>query len=201
VPRSFIKALYQNVKAGKYVRGASTIDQQVVKNYLLSSEKKLIRKFKEIVLAIKLDKVKTKDEILELYLNKISYGGQIYGIEEAAKVYFGKPAKDLTVLESAYLAGIPKSPTAFSPYLRNRPKYKGKLEKRKNLILDLMYNQGYINDKEYDDAKSSTITFLKRGDSNNMRAPHFTTYVKQQLIKKFSEEEISRGLRVYTTLN
>jgi membrane peptidoglycan carboxypeptidase len=199
VVRSIVKAAYENIVAGKKVRGASTITQQVVKNYILTREKTYIRKIKEAVLALKLEKIKTKDEIMEMYLNEISYGGQVYGIEEAARVYFGKPAADLSVLESAYLAGIPNAPSIYSPYISGNRK---RLENRKNLILRLLSEQGYISDKELDDAKSSEVTFLAIGESNNMRAPHFTNYVIAQLKKMYSAEElINSGFKVYTTLN
>ncbi len=197
--KSVLKAAYQNIIARKIVRGGSTITQQVVKNYALTRKKTFRRKAIEIIMALKLEKVKTKEEILEMYLNQIPYGGQIYGIEEASRVYFGKPAADLSILESAYLAAIPNAPSLYTPYIS---KNKERLEKRKDLILKMMYEQGYITATELKDALESKVTFLSSGESNNMRAPHFTNYVINQLKKMYTIDELTTsGFKVYTTLN
>ncbi|MCX6713205.1 MAG: transglycosylase domain-containing protein, partial [Candidatus Vogelbacteria bacterium] len=115
-PTSMLRALFVDITSGSKKEGASTITQQVVKNTLLSNEKTWTRKIKEVVLALKLEKSMSKDQILELYLNEIPYGGMIYGVQEAATTFFGKEAKDLTLAESAYLAAIPQAPTTYSPY-------------------------------------------------------------------------------------
>ena len=115
-PTSFIRAMFVNLISGGYSQGGSTIDQQVVKNALLTREKTITRKLKEIILSIKLDREVPKDTILQIYLNESPYGGTLYGVEEASMSYFDKHAKDVTLTEAAYLAALPQSPTYYSPY-------------------------------------------------------------------------------------
>jgi len=115
-PLAFLRAIIVNVREGGLSQGGSTITQQVVKNTLLTSEKKISRKLKEWVLALKLEKRFTKEQILEIYLNETPYGGSLYGIEEASQAFFGKSASAITVAESAYLAALPQAPTYYSPY-------------------------------------------------------------------------------------
>jgi penicillin-binding protein 1A len=115
-PLSFLRAALVNLTTGKFTQGGSTITQQVVKNAILTQEKTVVRKLKEIVLALKVDRQLSKDEILQIYLNEAPYGGTIYGVEMAAETYFGKKAADLTLAESAYLAAIPQSPSRYSPF-------------------------------------------------------------------------------------
>ena len=141
---SFLRAVLVNVSTLSFSQGGSTITQQVVKNSILTKDKTPTRKLKELILAIKLEKVLTKDEILSLYLNEISYGGTIYGIGEAAQSFFGKPASQLTLAESAYLASLPKAPTYYSPYGRNLPE----LEARKDLVLHEMLANNFISEEE-----------------------------------------------------
>ena len=128
-PTSFIRAVFANVLSGGYSQGGSTIDQQVIKNALLTREKTITRKIKEILLAIKLDKTLDKKTILQIYLNESPYGGTIYGVEEASLTYFNKHANDVGLTEAAYLAALPNSPTYYSPFGNHRDE----LEKRKNL--------------------------------------------------------------------
>ncbi len=127
-PIAIIRAFMANVAAGKTVQGGSTITQQVVKNTLLTKEKRLSRKLKELVLALKLERVMSKEKILEIYLNESPYGGTIYGVEEASQSYFGKSAVSVTLGEAAYLAALPRAPTYYSPYGNHRDD----LEKPKN---------------------------------------------------------------------
>jgi len=128
---SFLRAVLVNLTTLSFSQGGSTITQQVVKNSILTKDKTPTRKLKELILALKLEKVLTKDDILTLYLNEIPYGGTIYGIEEASQGFFGKTASDLTLAESAYMASLPKAPTYYSPY----GSHKQELEERKNLVL------------------------------------------------------------------
>ena len=186
---------------GRRITGGSTITQQLVKNTLLTAEttfvKKVGRKIKEWVLAVKLDKATPKEKILELYLNEIPYGGTVYGIEEAARTYFGKKAADLTLAEAAYLAGIPQSPTFLSPYGKNLDK----LEERKDFVLFRMKEVGFITEAEYESAKSEQVVFLPQS-SGNIRAPHFVFFIKDYLEKKYGADVIqSGGLKVTTTLD
>lgn len=196
-PTSIIRAFFANIKAGDEVQGGSTITQQVIKNALLSNEKTLTRKIKEAILALKLEKVMTKDDILTLYLNESPYGGSLYGIEEASLSYFGKRAKDVTLAEAAYLAALPQAPSRFSPYGKN----KEKLEKRKNTVLASMKELGFITKEEEESAKNENVVFLPQSE-RGIRAAHFVMYVRDQLEKKYGTEVIeTEGLKVITTLD
>ncbi len=195
-PLSFIRAALVNITTGSYAQGGSTITQQVVKNAILTQKKTPIRKLKEIVLAMKVDRILTKDEILQIYLNEAPYGGTIYGVEEASRTYFGKKAADLTLTESAYLAAIPQSPTRFSPYGKNLDL----LENRKNLVLSRMQKLGFITDAEFAAAKAEVVTWQPRSASG-IKAPHFVFFVKDYLEEKYGEEILDSGLKVITTLD
>jgi penicillin-binding protein 1A len=142
--RGIARALYVNIVSGK-VQGGSTITQQVVKNALLTQDRTLERKIKEVILAVKLEQTLSKEQILSMYLNDGPYGGEIYGVEEASLYYFGKHAKDLNITESAYLAAIPKNPPLYSPYIGKRDK----LEERKDVVLRRMLETGNITQEEY----------------------------------------------------
>lgn len=177
--------------------GGSTITQQLVKNTLLTQQKSLTRKVKEWVLAVKIERIMSKEEILTMYLNEAPYGGTIYGVQEAANSFFGKSASDVTIAESAYLAAIPNAPTYYSPYGKN----KERLENRKNLVLKNMLDQGYITDEEYAAAKSEVVTF-KPSTDNSGKALHFVEYIRQYLEQKYGVDTIeTQGLKVITTLD
>lgn len=197
-PIAIARAIVANLQAGDLLggQGGSTITQQVVKNALLVPEKKLTRKIKEWVLALKLEREVTKDEILEMYLNEVPYGGNKYGVEEASQAFFGKPAKDLTVVESAYLAALPQAPTYYSPYGSNREA----LEARKNLVLKRMNEQGYLSDEDYKIALETPSTF-RPTQATGIKAPHFVFYVIEQLTKEYGEGLAEEGLTVTTTLD
>lgn len=194
-----IRAAVTNVSQGDLLggQGGSTITQQVIKNSVLQREKTLTRKVKEAILAIKLERVLTKDQILETYLNEAPYGGTIYGVEEASRAFFNKSAKDLTLAEAAYLAAIPQAPTYFSPY----GSHKDALDARQQLVLDRMRLNGFITVDEYEAAKQEEIEFSQQALSG-IRAPHFVMYIREQLAERYGEEAIStQGLRVITTLD
>jgi 1A family penicillin-binding protein len=196
-PLSFLRATLVNILSLNFTQGGSTITQQVVKNSLLTSEKLISRKLKEWVLAIKLEQVATKDEILSMYLNEIPYGGTIYGVEEASETFFGKKSSDVTLAEAAYLAALPKAPTFYSPYGPNR----SKLEERKNLVLKEMLKNNFVSQDEYDSAMKEKVSFIAKGDYS-IKAPHFVFYVLDYLKNKYGEEIVSTGgLRVTTSLN
>jgi 1A family penicillin-binding protein len=196
-PISFIRATLVNIMSLDFSQGGSTITQQVVKNSLLTSEKLISRKIKEWVLAIKLEQVATKDEILSMYLNEIPYGGVIYGVEEASETFFAKKSSDVTLAEAAYLAALPKAPTYYSPYGPNR----AKLEERKNLVLREMLQNKFITQEEYNSAIKEKVSFIAKGDSS-IKAPHFVFYVIDYLKKKYGDEIISTGnLKVITSLD
>ena len=195
---SIIRAVLSNIlNIGGKTQGGSTITQQLVKNTLLTSKKTISRKFKEWVLAIKIDRSLPKEKILELYLNEAPYGGTIYGIEEASKNYFGKKAQDLTLAESAYLAAIPQSPTILSPYGKN----KKRLDDRKNLVLSRMLETKFITKNEYENAKKEIVEFLPQATSG-IKAPHFVFFIKEYLEEKYGADVVENGgLKVITTID
>jgi 1A family penicillin-binding protein len=196
-PTSILRAAFADIWGGRYTQGGSTITQQVVKNTLLTNEKTITRKIKEWILAIKLERVLTKDQILSLYLNEAPYGGNIYGVEEAALLFFGKHAKDLDLAESAYLAALPQAPTYYSPYGNHR----SALDDRKNLVLSRMKDLSFITVDEYNQAVTEKVVFLPQ-ESKGIKAPHFVTWVMEYLAQKYGEDALTeRGLKVTTTLD
>ncbi|KKQ83517.1 MAG: Penicillin-binding protein, 1A family [Parcubacteria group bacterium GW2011_GWB1_38_8] len=195
---SFLRAVLVNLTTLSFSQGGSTITQQVVKNSILTKDKTPTRKLKELILALKLEKVLTKDDILTLYLNEIPYGGTIYGIEEASQGFFGKTASDLTLAESAYMASLPKAPTYYSPY----GSHKQELEERKNLVLREMLANNFISKDDYENALEEKVEFKPRGNTSNIKAPHFIFFVLDHLTKKYGEDIITNGnFRVITTLD
>ncbi len=194
---SFVRAMLFNVITGSFSQGGSTITQQVVKNALLNQKKTITRKLKEWVLAIKLERVLTKEEILAIYLNDNPYGGTIYGVEEASQSYFGKSAADLTITEAAYLASMPKAPSYYSPY----GNHLDKLEERKNFVLSEMKSVGYITEAEYQKALAEVITFLPQKETS-IKAPHFVFYIENYLETKYGADKVKEGgFTVVTTLD
>jgi 1A family penicillin-binding protein len=193
--KSILKALFDDIFLGKR-RGGSTITQQLVKNSFLTPEKTIIRKIKEAVLAIELERRYTKDQILTFYLNQIPYGSNAYGIESAAQTFFNKSASEISLSEAALLAALPQRPSFFSPY----GKHKEKLFQRKNYILRRMNELGYINNNSYENAKNDTLIFSQ--ESRGIKAPHFIAYIRDYLEEKYGFEYIQKaGLKVYTTLD
>ncbi|MBI1974518.1 MAG: PBP1A family penicillin-binding protein [Candidatus Zambryskibacteria bacterium] len=196
--RSFLRAVLVNLTSLSFSQGGSTITQQVVKNSILTKDKTPTRKLKELILAVKLDNSLSKDEILSLYLNEIPYGGTIYGIEEAARSFFGKSALDLTLAEAAHLASLPKAPSYYSPYGTHRDE----LENRKNLVLKEMLNNNFISQEEYDQALAEKVDFKTRLNTASIRAPHFVFFVIDRLAKEYGEDTLlNNGLKVVTTLD
>ncbi len=196
-PTSFIRATLANIRSGGYSQGGSTINQQVIKNALLTREKTISRKLKEIILSIKLDRELPKDTILQIYLNESPYGGTIYGVEEASLTFFGKKAKDVTLTEAAYLAALPQAPTYYSPYGKNR----SELEKRKNLVLRRMYELGHITKEQKDLSQKEEIVFEK-SVQNSGKALHFVMYIREFLEEKYGIDMVlNGGLKVITSLD
>lgn len=196
-PTAIVRAVLVNIFSGSYSQGGSTITQQVVKNAILTQDKSISRKIKEWVLSLKLERSMSKEGILSIYLNETPYGGNIYGIEEASKLYFGVSAKDLTLAQATYLAALPQAPTFYSPYGNNREK----LENRKNYVLKRMLDLGFINQEEHDKAKSEAVVFLPN-TSNNAKAMHFVFFVREYLEQKYGLDALeSGGLKIITTLD
>lgn len=194
---SIVRAVFANLTGLGFNQGGSTITQQVVKNSLLTGEKRISRKIKEWVLAPKIEKILSKDEIFNIYLNEIPFGGSLYGVEEASNAFFGKPAKDVTMAQAAYLASLPKAPTFYSPY----GSHKDALDERKNLVLRKMFDNGLITEDEYNQAKNEKVGFRPQ-EEFGIKAPHFVMYVKEELVKKYGERVLEEGgLRVITTID
>lgn len=198
-PLSFARAIWTNFTTGDLLggQGGSTITQQVVKNSLLTQEKTVTRKFKEIILAVRLDRLYTKDEILNTYLNENPYGGTIYGVQEASQYFFGVDAKDVTLAQAAYLAALPQRPTYYSPYGNHRDA----LDRRKDLVLDKMLEHGYIKADELAAAKAEKVQFRDQAEAG-IKAPHFVFYVREYLEDAYGVDAVQNdGLRVITTLD
>lgn len=190
-----IRAIRSNL-TGKRVEGGSTITQQLVKNALLTRERSLKRKMKEGILAIITEAYYSKHDILEMYLNYISYGGTSVGIESAAKSYFGKSAKDLSIAEAALLAGLPQAPSKYSPFASDTSQAK----ERQQQVLRRMYEDGYITKIQQEEAANEVLHYAI--SKTDIKAPHFVFYVRDLLYQKFGEELVEKGgLRVITTLD
>ena len=180
----------------RHLQGGSTITQQLVKNVLLTPDRTLKRKIREFVLTLAVETIYSKDKILEMYLNHAPYGGTAWGIEAAARTYFGKPARDLTLPEAALLAGLPASPTRYSPFGANPQLAKEKQEQ----VLARMVEDKHITLKEAEEAKNSALVFAPQ--ASEIMAPHFVMYVKEQLAQRYGEKMVEQGgLRVTTTLD
>lgn len=176
--------------------GGSTLTQQFVKNAILSSEKSYVRKIKEIILAQRIEKKFSKDEILQMYLNEIPYGSNAYGIEAASQKFFNKNVGDINVAEAALLAALPQAPTRYSPYGPNTELLLG----RKDYILGLMAEQGYISQAEKEAAINYEIKFARAETS--IFAPHFVMMIRTMLAQKYGEIEMEKsGFKIYTTID
>jgi 1A family penicillin-binding protein len=193
-----IRALWMNVKGGEVVAGGSTITQQVARNLLLDPEQRaertLQRKLRESVLAVQLTRAYTRDEILALYLNQTFYGHLAYGVQAAARAYFGKGASELTLAECAMLAGLPQAPTAYDP-LSNPDAAKD----RQRIVLDLMVKHGYITSEQADQAHGEQLQYA--ATAFPIEAPHFVAAVWTQLQRDYGDLLYSGGLEVVTTLD
>ncbi|GIK84361.1 MAG: penicillin-binding protein 1A [Patescibacteria group bacterium] len=190
-----VRAAISNFQ-GKSLQGGSTITQQLVKNRLLTSERTVSRKIRELLLSVLVELQYSKEEILEMYLNQVSYGGNAYGIEEASQKFFGKSARELTLAESALLAGLPQSPSTYTPFGSNPELAYARQEE----VLRRMVEDGYINPEQAEQAKKEPLLFNE--DKVDIQAPHFVMYVRRLLAKQFGEELLNTGgLEVKTTLD
>ena len=191
--RAILRAIVKDLLNLGFEQGASTITQQLAKNAYLSPEKKISRKIKELLLALRLERQFTKDEILHLYLNQIPYGSNAYGIEAAAQTYFDKSAQELTLAEGALLASLPKAPSYYFAH-------KNELLERKDFTLEAMYKLGFITEAERDVAKEEKLTFAPL--TTTIKAPHFVMAVQEYLAGKYGIDTLENGgLRVYTTID
>ncbi len=198
--RGILRALYVDLVAKDFRQGGSTITQQLITNSLLSrgtsAREKIIRKIREIALAVIIETRYSKDEILNLYLNQIPYGSQAYGAEAAAETFFGKSAENLTLAESALLAALPRAPSYYSPYGLHREE----LFQRKDLVIERMEKLGFITPEEASRAKKETLALRKQ--RQNILAPAFVFYVRDYLTQTYGEVMVERGgFKVITTLD
>lgn len=197
-PLGILRSLKKNIEAGSRAQGGSTITQQLVRNTFLTREKTIKRKFLEIVLAIKIERHYTKDEILDYYLNEVPYGSNAYGIQSASEIFFNKNASDLTLDEAALLASLPKATTYYSPY----GNYTDALRARQRAIITRLGDLGYYDKATIDQARN-TDTLAKLVEfREDIDAPHFVFYVREQLEQLYGSDTVERGgLKVYTTLD
>ena len=189
-PVAGTRALLQNFTSGGIQSGASTLTMQLARNVLFSPEQRLVqsvdRKAKEAIYALRLTQAYPKDRILEMYFNEAYYGNMSYGAVAAARAYFGKHARDLTLPEVAMLAGLPQAPTDYNPILNPDQAYT-----RRAYVLDRMVREGYITQEEADEAKATPLTFADQ--SFPLRAPHFVDYVKEQLERRYGRDAVYNG--------
>lgn len=195
---SIIRSALKDVIKGGAAQGGSTITQQFIKKSLLTDEKTITRKIKEVILALEIEQKYSKDEILGMYLNQIPYGSSAYGVEAAAQTFFGKSAKDLTLPEAALLACLPNAPTYYSPFGSHTDALKG----RQMSALRKMAQQGYITEEQAEESITVDIFAEISPKQNNISAPHFVMFVKDYLVSKYGERAVEEGgLKVYTTLD
>jgi penicillin-binding protein 1A len=197
-PLGILRAAIANLRAGRVVQGGSTMTQQVAKLMLVGSERKLERKIREAMLAWKIERRLTKDQILTIYLNHVYLGHGAYGVQAAAEVYFGKDVDNLSIAEAAMLAGLPKAPTEDSPYTafpraRDRQRY----------VLSQMVENGFITQAQATEAQNEPIAIISRDTPlNHVAAPYFVEYVRKYVTQKLTGQNIfNTGLRIYTTLS
>lgn len=194
---AILRALIKNLFSGEIVQGGSTITQQVVKSILLSPEKSFSRKIREAILAFKIEKYLTKEEILYLYLNQIFLGHGSYGVAVAAETYFGKEVEELNLAESALLAGLPQAPSKYSPL--HHPE---QAKKRQIYILNRMLEEGIISREEYFKALQMPLNYKSKQTNYIEKAPYFVEYVKKYVEERYGKEAfLKNGLKIYTTLD
>jgi 1A family penicillin-binding protein len=190
--------IVQNLITRQRLIGGSTLTQQLVKNVLLTPERTAIRKIKELILTLQIEKKYSKDEILTLYLNEAPYGGSAYGAGTAAEIYFGKSVKDLNLVESAFLAGLPQRPPYYSPYLNPNKAYIGRTQE----VLRRMREDSYITKEQEQEARTALDNLEFQPKGADFKAPHFVQYVQNILNDRYGEETVARGgLKVTTTLD
>ncbi len=191
-----MRAAFSNFVSGGARQGASTITMQVARNFFLSKEKTLTRKFTEVLLAFKIEHSLSKDQILELYLNQIYLGQRAYGFAAASQIYFGKPLEQISLAEMAMLAGLPKAPSSFNPVVN--PK-RAKL--RQQYVLRRMRELNFISDEQWQTADKQVLAVKKYVNEYSVKADHFSEMVRQVMFDRFKEEAYTSGYSVFTTLS
>ncbi len=194
---SIMRALYKNINAGKIVQGGSTITQQVARSFFLTPERKISRKIREAVLAYRIEKNLTKDDILYLYMNQIYLGNGAYGVQAAAETYFGKNVEDLTLSEAALLAALPKAPSRYSPY--TNPEL---AKMRHEFVLTRMLEEGFISREEADRALNEPLKLKPKEIRSLWVGPYFSEHVRRYIEERYGEDLLYKGgLQVYTTMD
>lgn len=195
-PIGITRAAFAVLASGSASQGASTITQQLARNFFLSNEKKIMRKIKEIFIAVHIEQLLTKDEILELYLNKIYLGYRSYGVGAAAQAYFGKEVKDLTLGEIAMIAGLPKAPSTMNPIYSVE-----RATNRRNVVLLRMLNEKYITQAQYDAARNEQLDSRFHGAEIELSAPYVAEIARAWMIDRYGEDAYTSGMNVYTTVD
>lgn len=196
-PIGIVRSAIVLISTGEKKQGASTITMQLARNFFLTREKAYIRKVKEIFIALHIESILSKDEILELYLNKIELGNRAFGIGAAAQVYYGKELNELTLAQMAMIAGLPKAPSALNP-IRNPVRAKA----RRNVVLGRMYTEKYITQAQYDEATSAPITAKFHGAEIDVYAPYISEMVRAEMVARFGHERAyNTGFRVFTSID
>lgn len=190
-----LRAAATNLAGGGKRQGASTITQQVARNFFLSGEKTYTRKLYEVLLSFKIESNLSKDQIFELYINQIFLGQRAYGFAAAAQIYYGKPLKEISTAEAAMLAGLPKAPSAYNPIVN--PK---RAKIRQQYVLRRMRELGYINDAQFEESTKETLVLKRELADHSTHAEFIAEMARQITAERFPEEVYSRGLKVYTTL-
>lgn len=195
-PIGIVRSAIVLISTGEKKQGASTITMQLARNFFLTREKAYIRKIKEIFIALHIENVLTKDEILELYLNKIELGNRAFGIGAAAQVYYGKELKDLTLAQMAMIAGLPKAPSALNP-IRNPARAKA----RRNVVLGRLLTENYITQDVYDDATSQPITAYFHGAEIDLYAPYISEMVRAEMVSRYGiDKAYNSGFKIFTSV-
>ncbi len=194
--KGILRAMVRNLRKGRFAQGASTLTQQLAKTLFLTPRKTILRKLREAILALQLERRYTKDEILERYLNQVYFGSGAYGVASAARIYFGKRPKDLTLAQCALIAGLPKAPSRYSPLINPELAVK-----RRNIVLSQMRTTGAIDEETYEQAHQKTID-LSLSNAEGKKAPHFINHIKETLEEAVGASLAYKGgLTVYTTLS
>ncbi|TMO80175.1 penicillin-sensitive transpeptidase [Pseudoalteromonas sp. S3776] len=195
-PIGIVRSAIVLISTGEKKQGASTITMQLARNFFLTREKAYIRKVKEIFIALHIESVLTKDEILELYLNKIELGNRAFGIGAAAQVYYGKELKDLTLAQMAMIAGLPKAPSALNP-IRNPIRAKA----RRNVVLGRLLTENYITQQQYNEATSQPITAYFHGAEIDLYAPYISEMVRAEMVKRYGvDKAYNSGFKIFTSV-
>ena len=190
-----LRAAYSNIVAGGVRQGASTITMQVARNFFLTREKTLTRKFSEALLAFKIERNLSKDKILELYINQIYLGQRSYGFAAAAQTYFGKSLQEINLAEAAMLAGLPKAPSSFNPVVN--PK---RAKTRQVYVLSRLFKLNHISEQEYQQLEKQPVPIVKQTREFAMPADYVAEMARQIIYDRLDEEAYSKGIKVYTTL-